>query len=242
MHISVRPQGIGLIVVAVMLFALTGFTRVGWLLLFDAVLWGIIIISMILPWLAIGNIGFHRRLTGWQGKGKYEGPMAGDLCDLEIHLENRAILPAVFVAAAYDFEKLGIESKKRGIFLAWLGRHGTHTVTTQCTFLKRGLYRLSSFKVETSLPFGMFRRRKSTNNPTEILVLPEVHPVTGLELLDNSGTNSNHMLRARVGDLITGSRGYVAGDPWHHIHWKNAARTGQPGPSGNDQTRHRSRL
>ena len=63
MPIAVRPRGIGLIIVAVMLFALAGFTRVGWLLLFDAVLWGIVIISMILPWLAIGNIGIHRKIT-----------------------------------------------------------------------------------------------------------------------------------------------------------------------------------
>ena len=97
--------------------------------------------------------------------------MAGDPCDLEIHLENRAILPAVFVAAAYDFKKIGIQSEKRGIFLAWLGRHGTHTVTTQYTFLKRGLYSLSSVKVETSLPFGMFRRRKSTTNPSKAVPL-----------------------------------------------------------------------
>lgn len=228
MPIAVRPRGIGLIIVAVMLFALAGFTRVGWLLLFDAVLWGTIIVSAVMPWLTIGNVSIRRRITGWQGKGLYDSPMAGDECDLEIHMENNALLPAVFVGAEYNFRKLGVESQKQRLFLAWLGRKGSYTTTTHCSFTHRGLYKLTDLKLETSAPFGMFRRRKSVSNPTEILVLPKVHPVAGLELLDNSGATSSYTMRARVGELITGSRNYVSGDPWHHVHWKNSARTGQP--------------
>lgn len=228
MPIAIRPRGIGLIIVAVMLFALAGFTRVGWLLLFDAVLWGIIMISIAMPWLTIGNIKVRRRITGWQGKGIYEGPMAGDQCDLEIQMDNHALLPAVFVGAAYDFEKIGAQAEKQRLFLAWLGRRGSHTTTAHCSFTKRGLYRMSDLKLETSVPFGMFRRQKSVGNPTEIMVLPKVHPVSGLELLDNSGATSHYALRARVGELVTGSRSYVSGDPWHHVHWRNSARTGQP--------------
>ncbi|MDA0771139.1 MAG: DUF58 domain-containing protein, partial [Chloroflexi bacterium] len=228
MPIAVRPRGIGLIIVAVMLFTLAGFTRVGWLLLFDAVLWGIIIISMVLPWLAIGNISIRRRITGWHGKGLYEGPMAGDECDLETLMENRAILPAVFVGASYDFDKLGIQAEKQRMFVAWLSRNGTYASTTHCSFLRRGLYNLSDLKLETSVPFGIFRRQKSISNPTEVLVLPKVHAVEGLELLDNSGTTSNYSLKSRVGEQASGSRNYVSGDPWHHVHWKNSARTNQP--------------
>ena len=228
MPIAVRPRGICLIVVAVLLYILAGFTRVGWLLLFDAVLWGIVLISVAMPWLAIGNVSVRRRITGWQGKGKYEGPMVGDHCELEIHLENHALLPAIFVGAAYDFDRLSVQSEKQGLFLAWLGRKGSHTTTAHCSFLQRGFYRLSDLKFETSVPFGMFRRRKSIRNPVEILVLPKVHPVTGMELLDNSGSTSNITRRSRLGELVTGSRGYVSGDPWRHVHWKNSARTGQP--------------
>ena len=228
MPIAVRPRGAGVIVVAVMLFALAGFTRVGWLLLFDAVLWGIIIISMIMPWLAIGNVSVRRRITGWQGKGLYEGPMAGDPCEFEIRMENRGLLPAVFIGAAYDFDRLGVQAEKQRMFIAWLGRKDAHTATARCSFPRRGMYNFPDIKLETSVPFGLFRRSRYLSNPTEVLVLPKVHPVAGLQLLDNSGATSHYTLKARVGDQVIGSRSYVSGDPWHHIHWRNSARTGQP--------------
>ena len=44
----ITTRGIGLLVAAVLLFILGGYTRVGWLFMFDAVLWGAIVVSAIL--------------------------------------------------------------------------------------------------------------------------------------------------------------------------------------------------
>ena len=45
----ITPRGTALVVVAIALFVLAGATGVGWLLLFDAVLWGILVLSAVMP-------------------------------------------------------------------------------------------------------------------------------------------------------------------------------------------------
>ena len=56
----IRPRGIGLVAVAVLIFLLGGFTGVGWLLVFDAMLWGTIVVSAVIPWLAVGRLDVRR--------------------------------------------------------------------------------------------------------------------------------------------------------------------------------------
>lgn len=228
MPVAIRPRRIGLVITAIILFALAGFTRVGWLLLFDAVLWGAVLVSAVMPWLAIGNLRVRRRVSNWQGRGEYSEPMEGDEVELEIVLENRGLLPCMFVNLTYSYDGQPIESDKQRLFVAWLGRNASYMSTTSVKFTRRGLHSLPQIRVETSVPFGMFRRTRTVEQPTEVLVLPKVYPLERLELLDNTGSNSPYSLRARVGEQVAGSRGYVSGDPWHHIHWRNTARMGQP--------------
>ena len=228
MPINIRPRGIGLVIVAILLFALAAFTRVGWLLLFDAVLWGMILVSAIMPWLSIGDLRIHRRVSNWQGRGEFPGPMEGNEVDLDLVLENRGLLPCIFVSVGYNYRKSHIESAKQGLFMTWLNRKGQYTNTTKLTFNRRGLHALPSLKAETSVPFGIFRRSKRLNDSTEVLILPKIYPVSNMELLDDSGTTSVYSVRARAGDQVTGSRGYVSGDPSNHIHWRNSARLSEP--------------
>ena len=61
-----------------------------------------------------------------------------------------------------------------------------------------------------------------------VVVLPRVYPIGRLDKLGSVGIADPRPLRARVGELITGSRNYVSGDSWQHIHWRNTARTVQP--------------
>lgn len=224
----VRIRGVGVIITAILVLILAGLTRIGWLLLFDAVLWGAIVVSAAMPWIAIGDLRIRRRISRWHGADDYPGPMVGDLVELDIALENRGFLPCMFVTVGYNYGDRGIESANKQLFIAWLGRRRDQTGTTQATFTKRGLYQLPPLNIETQVPFGLFRRRKRFDDPMEVLVLPKVHRLTGLDMASSSGMFSSTTSRARVGDQITGSRNYVSGDPWHHIHWRNTARTNLP--------------
>lgn len=224
----VTVRGVGVIITAILILVLAGFTRIGWLLLFDAVLWGAIVVSATMPWIAVGDLRIRRRISRWHGVEDYPGPMVGDPVELDIALENRGLLPCMFVNVGYNYGGQGIESAKKQLFIAWLGKRRDQTATTHATFTKRGLHQLPPLNIETQVPFGLFRRRKSVDDPMEVVILPRVHRFAGLDLATSSGMYDRATRRTRVGDQITGSRNYVSGDPWHHIHWRNTARTTLP--------------
>ena len=224
----IRPRGIALVIVAIIVFVLAGQTRVGWLLLFDAVLWGMIVVSAIMPWLAMGRLHVRRRTVGWDGREDEPGPMEGDAVQFELKLRNDGLLPSMFVTVQLNWGGPGIEPERERLFLAWLGRNCDLSITTKVKFQRRGLKKLSSVRVESSLPFGLFRRSRRVGEPTELVVLPRVYPLSQLELGGSADTVSQWPFQARLGEQTTGSRNFVPGDPWQHIHWRNSARTAQP--------------
>ena len=224
----IRPRGIALIIVAIVVFVLAGVTRVGWLLLFDAVLWGTVVVSALMPWLASGSLSVRRRVVGWDGRDGDPGPMEGDAVQFEITVSNGGLLPCVFVALRYNCVGETTQPDRQHLFVAWLGRHRSVTSTTTVRFDRRGRYELPPVRAETSVPFGLFRRSRLVGQPTELVVLPRVYPVARLDMLGSTSSTELRPLRARMGEQITGSRSSVPGDPWQHIHWRNTARMAQP--------------
>ena len=224
----IRPRGVALAVVAFILLVLAGSTRVGWLLLFDAVLWGSLGISAVMPWLAIGRLHVRRRVASWEARDDAPGPMEGQPVEFEVTLRNSGLLPSMFTSVTYNCEGETVEPYKERLLLAWLGRQKTVSTTTAVRFDRRGLHQLPPVKVETTVPFGLFRRTKRVGDPARVVVLPRVYPIGRLDKLGSVGIADPRPLRARVGELITGSRNYVSGDSWQHIHWRNTARTVQP--------------
>ena len=223
----IRPRGIALVIVAVIVFLLANQTGVGWLLLFDAVLWGTVVVSAIMPWMAMGRLDIRRRVVDWDGRKDDLGPMEGDAVQLELRLRNVGLLPCMFVTVQLNWGG-GIEPERERLFLAWLGRNRDLSITTKVRFKRRGLHKLSSLRVETGLPFGLFRRSRRSGEPTELVVLPRVYPLSHLDLGGSAGAVAQWPFQARVGEQTTGSRNLVPGDPWQHIHWRNTARTAQP--------------
>ena len=70
----ITARGAVLVLVAIAVYMLGGATQVGWLLIFDSVLWGTIIIGAVFPWLTVGKLRVRRRVAGWEGSGEELGP------------------------------------------------------------------------------------------------------------------------------------------------------------------------
>lgn len=235
----IRPRGIGVVLAAGVVFVLAGVTRVGWLFVFDAVLWGTVVVSLIMPWLATGKLRIQRRVVGWQGRSDDPAPMEGDTVEFEVRLENRGILPCMFVNVYSRCGGQVVEPYTERIFMTWLGRRRSALFTTKVRFNKRGVHRLPPARLDTCVPFGLIRvsRRVKDMTPLNpplpggdrrgVLVLPRVFPMRRLGLLSDSGTIALNASTARVGEQVAGSRAYVAGDAWQRIHWRNTARAAQ---------------
>ena len=58
----ITTRGAGFLALAIALFFLARLTQVGWLYLLDSILWGALILSAILPWLATLFLSAQRSL------------------------------------------------------------------------------------------------------------------------------------------------------------------------------------
>ena len=92
---------------AAVVFLLASFTRVGWSLLFDSILWGVVAVSLLVPRLAMGRLVARRRIVGWDGDESLPGPTEGGEVRFSISLRNEGLLPAVFATLDYKLYRLG---------------------------------------------------------------------------------------------------------------------------------------
>jgi uncharacterized protein (DUF58 family) len=212
----------------VFVFILVNVTRVGWLLLFDSVLWGLITLSAIIPWIAIGKLEGKRRVIRWEGDQSLSGPMEGEIVEVGVDFHNRGVLPMAFGTVDYNLSGTAPGKNQHRLFVAWMGRHKGASKVVQVVYSKRGLYQFGNMIARNSAPFGLFRRKQTLDGTTRLLVLSKVFHVERLQVVGMQEQSIAIAQPARVGDQIIGSRIYHPGDPWHHIHWRNTARTGQP--------------
>ena len=66
----ITAKGVGFLIAAITVFWLGRLTQVGWLYLIDAVLWGLILLSAILPW-GVATFLYARRT--WESEGPLKG-------------------------------------------------------------------------------------------------------------------------------------------------------------------------
>jgi len=224
----ITAKGIGFLVVAIIAFLAGRTTLVGWLYLVDAVLWGILILSAILPWLAVLFLDAQRRVvrtnTGSTGAGTSEG----DQLLIQVTLRNRVFVPRFLFNVLYECPLAEPAGRLIRFFVAHLSGYGQVNLETTIEAYKRGLHYLGPVVLESSAPFGLFRRRIRWEINQPVLVYPKVYPLRRLALVEGQSGTSAQPRKSLLGMDPVGSRPYFPGDPRRHIHWRNTARMGRP--------------
>jgi len=224
----ITRRGVGLLLTAIAVFFVASATRVGWLHLADAVLWGLLALSLIFPWAAVSGVRATRRIGVRRGGRRSVTPVEGDTVDVDVSLENPGAWPRYLLSGSYDSTLEAGDGQRHRFFFAMLPRRARITATRRVEVRRRGRHFLGSLTLECSGPFGMFRRRKRFEAPSNLLVYPRWVPMGRVGLLDlTQGVADGHN-RSRAGGEIAGSRRYVFGDPMRQMHWRNSARTGRP--------------
>ena len=228
----ITGKGIGFLIAAIAVFCLGRLTQVGWLYLIDAVLWGIILLSAILPWLGVAFLRARLRVEHMGAAVGREGPRNGpsecDPVDIQITLENGAFWPRFFLSVAYECPLAEPEHRRPRFFLGKLPGSQQVDMTSSVTADRRGQHQLGPVVVSSSAPFELFRRKIRLGRGVSVLVYPQVLPIKRLALVDGLAGEAFQRRKSRVGMEIAGSRPYFPGDPRRHIHWRNTARTGRP--------------
>ena len=225
---TITFRGGVLVATGVFAFLLARLTQVPWLYMLDAILWGAILLSLVVPWLAVMSLSARRRIVRREGRAGSPGPADGEVVQVELWLENHGVWPRYLLSASYDCPLAGPDKGRQRVFMPRLVRGSSlaSVITLQC--YRRGLHQFGPVTVESGAPFGLFRRKKRLPSPLSVLVYPEVHRLRMLPHLEGTQGIAASPRRRPVGQEISGSRYYFRGDPLRHIHWRNTARLGRP--------------
>lgn len=227
-RVVITRRGAGFVLTAVAVFFLASATRVGWVHLADAVLWGVVILSAITPWISVYGLSVRRerRFNSSASLANLAGPVEGQSLDIDVRLTNRWWIPRFLLNIEYSIESPR-GSSDASVVLIGVGPRASSQGTSSPRMSTRGVHRLSAVAVESMGLFGLFRRRRVFTAADSVLVYPSWERISQVGLLESSLGVSEGVSKSRSGSEIAGTRRYVAGDPYRNIHWRNSARTGR---------------
>src|SRR5579871_3787943 len=148
----------------------------------------------------------------------------GETFEERLMLDNESALPKLWVQIADGSTLPG----HRAGYVASMGGRKRAMWKARTVCKKRGRFQLGPVTATSGDPFGLFRRRISLTSSHELLVLPQVLPITDFALftggLPGRGRSSRRALQTTTN--ATTIRDYMAGDALSRIHWRSSAHYG----------------
>lgn len=165
--------------------------------------------------------------------------MFGDEIELSIVIENEKPLPLVWLEILDEVpERLEIRGASvekaegpgrfvmRSTFSVGPYERIRRRHTVVCA--ARGWYRFGPTTLVTGDPFGFTRRSMVASSPVELIVYPEVRPLSEFRLPSDLPMGTATPIRPLFDDpyVIEGIRPYQVGDHPRQLHWRASARAG----------------
>ncbi len=160
----------------------------------------------------------------------------GDSVAVVVTVENRGKLPIAWVLLedllpkeAIMFDPPSLKVTGRRVLLSMLAAGAKKQLLYQLACNRRGYYQLGPVVLETGDLFGLHRRFRVAADPSFLMVLPKVIPLSGYELSSKRPIGEVRMTYRLYEDptRIAGVRAYQRGDSLNRIHWRATARTGE---------------
>ncbi|MBA3396042.1 MAG: DUF58 domain-containing protein [Deltaproteobacteria bacterium] len=181
----------------------------GWLLSF-------IIASGILSELTLKKLSVSRRPP--------PRVFAGEPFLMEVVIENAKQNRASFSIEVEDL--VGTTPLDKRCYFLKIPAAKSQRTSYRHTFIRRGLYTMSGYRLATKFPFALFRKSRDVDAPLEVLVYPArvTVPRPTPRTTSRGETSANRL--GRRGEFF-GLRERRVGDDRRDIHWRSSARTGR---------------
>src|SRR5438874_1909305 len=203
---------------AILLIAVLFFLSIssGWSVLYK--LTYVLLILFVLSWLwarySLRKLTFHRNTTS----GRVQ---VGETFEERLMLDNTSVMPKLWVQVADGSDLPG----HRAGYVATMGGRKRAMWKARTLCKRRGRFQLGPVTATSGDPFGLFRRRIFLSSFHELLVLPQMLPISSFALftggLPGRGRSSQRALQTTTN--ATTIRDYMAGDALNRIHWRSSA-------------------
>jgi uncharacterized protein (DUF58 family) len=182
---------------------------------------GVLLVSMVLCRLVLSRLHVQRVLP--------EHGVVGQPMTIQYHFYNaKRFWPSLSVTIS---ELDGAQAFRRQPSAYMLHAAGRKTAVVPAELIaeRRGLYRLGSYQISTSFPFGFIKRAFMGRKEDKILVYPALGEVSPrLLALCRSAERSGANRKPRRGgnDEFYGVKEFREGENPRYIYWKRSARSG----------------
>ncbi len=144
---------------------------------------------------------------------------------------NRSRWPVFDLALGLFDLPSGLRQENRDCTVAELPGRASVTIPVTLQTIRRGLYPLPDIRAYSLFPFHLVRSGRSKQSLGSLVVLPEFHPLSGIDL--PAGTRyqpGGIALTSNVGESpeYIGNREYVPGEPARRLDFRSWARLGKP--------------
>lgn len=176
-----------------------------------------LVLSGIMSELVLRRVRVERRLP--------ERAFAGTTGLVEVVLSNDKPYAASYSLEVEDRAE-GLPTERRCYFLKVAPR-AQQIAAYRRTPKRRGLVRLSGFRLATRFPFGLIEKWLYFDSASELLVYPALVPVPEPLLSGALGAADSPAGRPGAGSEVSGLRNYRPGDEARSIHWRRTASLGE---------------
>jgi len=149
---------------------------------------------------------------------------AGEPFLMEVVIKNEKLARASFSIEVEDL--VGKTPLDKRCYFLKIPACKSQRTSYRHTFVRRGLYTLTGYRVATKFPFALFRKSRDVDAPLDVLVYPApVHVRIPASRTQARGEAVSHRT-GRRGEFI-GLREHRSGDDRRDVHWRSSARTGR---------------
>jgi uncharacterized protein (DUF58 family) len=207
-----RPWQATLLIALLLFFSISS----GWKVLYY--LTYVLLTLFILSWLwarySLRKLVFRRTATA-------DRVQVGEYFDERLNLDNVSVMPKLWVQIA---DGSTLPGHRAGYVASMGGRKRTiWRARTMCR--QRGRFQLGPVTATSGDPFGLFRRRIFLMPGRDLLVFPQMLPITEFTLFSGGMPGGGRSARRALHTTTNATtiREYVTGDALSRIHWRSSA-------------------
>ncbi len=222
--------GFGFIVAGGLLYLIANQAQIGWLYLFDAIIWSLLVLSAILPWYSLKSLRLECQVllpTSALRRPQLGGPLEDETVEVKLEVTNNGRLARHFIKVLADCPFEQPQKRYRAFFLTNLKSRSTIVFSHTATAYRRGYYTSLSTTLQSSGPLGLLVRQRTFQLPLNLTIYPTYYQIEGLPVADAAWADWGRAVRSSTPAEFYGSREYQYGEPLKHIHWRNTARLGR---------------